>query len=125
VCSRECAETKNEMITTAWNNGAHNSSGSGYGLKVSIQDRDRYFQRDWSNVVLELDDMKTPIEVNVRKSSFWSATCRELISRDIGQWLINNKRVPWPQGKPPKIVLEPLGSNRFSAKFLDKVDMSL
>jgi hypothetical protein len=34
---------------TAWNNG-----GATYGLEVHVSDRDRYFDRGWRNVVLEL-----------------------------------------------------------------------
>jgi hypothetical protein len=28
---------------TAWNNGQHARSGNGYGLRIPIADRDRYF----------------------------------------------------------------------------------
>jgi hypothetical protein len=35
------------MIVTAWNNGKNNPSGSGYGFKVDIKDRDIYFNKDW------------------------------------------------------------------------------
>src|SRR5215203_5180115 len=42
------------MQATAWNNGSRNSSGAGYGLRIAQEDRDRLFDRDWSNVVFEL-----------------------------------------------------------------------
>ncbi len=42
------------MIVTAWNNGRHHASGAGYGLKVAIADRDRYFDPEVASVVLEL-----------------------------------------------------------------------
>jgi hypothetical protein len=35
------------MIVSAWNNGAHNRNGAGYGFKVNIPDRDQYFKQDW------------------------------------------------------------------------------
>ncbi len=31
------------MIWVAWNNGKHYSTGTGYGFKISLADRDRYF----------------------------------------------------------------------------------
>ena len=43
------------MRATAWNNGSHHASGAGYGLRVSGEDRDRYSDRDWSEVVFDLD----------------------------------------------------------------------
>ena len=33
------------MIVIAWNNGGHHPSGAGYGLKISITDRNQYFNR--------------------------------------------------------------------------------
>jgi hypothetical protein len=34
------------MIVTAYNNGQHHPSGAGYGLRLSVKDRDKYFKRD-------------------------------------------------------------------------------
>jgi hypothetical protein len=42
------------MESTAWNNGSFHSSGAGYGFKVPIDDRDRFFERSWGSVVVEL-----------------------------------------------------------------------
>jgi hypothetical protein len=42
------------MEWTAWNNGSFHSSGAGYGFKVPIDDRDRFFERSWGSVVVEL-----------------------------------------------------------------------
>lgn len=35
--------TDNIFWATAWNNGEWRASGAGYGLKVSVGDRDRFF----------------------------------------------------------------------------------
>lgn len=43
------------MIVTVWNNGAYHQSSAGYGLKISISDRDQFFKREWNSVVLELE----------------------------------------------------------------------
>ena len=101
------------MIVTAWNNSRHHESGAGYGLKVSVEDRDRFFHRHWDTVLLELEGRGTPVAVNINKDSFWGPMCRELISREIGRWLRENGYSPWPKGRPPKFVMEPLGGNRF------------
>lgn len=101
------------MIVTAWNNGVHHSSGAGYGLKVAIEDRDRYFQTEWEDVILLLEDYAYPVEVNVNKESFWGPVCRELISKDIGIWLRQNGLAPWPKRRPPKLDMRLVGDRRF------------
>ena len=101
------------MEVTAWNNGSHHASGGGYGFKLRAEDRDRYFQRSWKTVFVSLPGVTDAVEVNVAKSSFWSASCRELISREFGRWLIENRYAPWQSGAPPKFQLRHSGSNRF------------
>lgn len=95
------------MITaTAWNNGQHHRSGAGYGLKISATDRDRYFRREWRTVQLSIGTDAT-ILVNIDKDSFWNDTCRELISADLGRWMLANRFAPWPSGRPPRFTLVP------------------
>ncbi len=106
------------MEVTAWNNGAHHSTGNGYGLKVDIKDRDKYFRKDWKNALLELEGEPKEITVNVDKSSFWDPTCRELISKEIGIWLIKNGKAPWPKGCPPKMRMEHIGDARFKVRLI-------
>ena len=71
---------------TAWNNGSHKMNGAGYGIKIDPRDRDRYFRKP--NAFLRLEGQTGDISVNTDKPSFWNGTCRELISKDIGLWLI-------------------------------------
>ena len=94
------------MKVTAWNNGEHRSSGAGYGIKISAEDRDLYFDKHSKTVRIRLPDGKD-IEVNVAKSSFWNETCRELISKELGLWLIDGGYAPWPKGHPPNFELKP------------------
>ena len=77
---------------------------SGYGLKVTKRDRDLYFSQSIKTVTLLVPFRDGPrsVEVNVDKKSFWNG-CRELIFRDIGQWLIENGLETWPPGKPHRI----------------------
>jgi hypothetical protein len=105
------------MIGTVWNNGAYHSSGAGYGIKIRQVDRDKYFDRNWNNVVLELGNKKTLVSVNINKSSFWS-DCRELINKEIGIWLIHYGKGTWKKGKPPKVEIEQIVDNKFSINFI-------
>lgn len=101
------------MDVTAWNNGQHHSTGAGYGFKISVEDRDANFQKPWKTVFVSLPGSPQEVEVNVAKPSFWGATCRELISREFGRWLIENGYAPWPSGAPPKFCLRPRSDNHF------------
>jgi len=64
-------------------------------------------------VNLKLEGNTEPVEVNVDKPSFWNSTCHELISKEIGKWLMKNGFAPWPKYNPPKLILEPMSHNRF------------
>ena len=103
------------FVATAWNNGNASDSGAGYGLKIGIADRDRFFQRSWRTVTLRLaagGDTRIA-EVNCAKDSFWNGTCRELIGKEIGRWFIDNGVVPWLRGKPPRFRMCPVESGVF------------
>ncbi|MBP1908296.1 PH domain-containing protein [Methanolobus bombayensis] len=104
------------MIVTAWNNGQHHKSGAGYGLKISLADRNQNFKKEWEHIVLEMPDYPKLIKVNIKKDSFWNGTCRELISKDIGLWMISKGDAPWSDGKPPKYRMEHSSENNFSIK---------
>ena len=102
--------TDNAFLATAWNNGQWHAGGAGYGLKVSVADRDRFFRRDWRTVTLRLvaGSAFIDVEVNCAKDSFWNGTCRELISRQIGRWFLDLGLAPWPKGRPPHFDLSPI-----------------
>jgi hypothetical protein len=101
------------LIWTAWNKGRHHSSGNGYGLKIPIRDRDLFFDPKIGSAILVLPDGEREICINTEKNSFWSDTCRELISKDLGRWFIRKGLAPWPAGAPPKIRAVPLGRGKF------------
>ena len=100
------------VIVKAWSNGAHHPTGAGYGLKVSAADRDRYFRREWGTATIELPN-GVCAHVNIDKNSFWNTSCRELISHEIGQWLLHTRLAPWTADEPPDLLLEPIVRNRF------------
>jgi len=97
--------TRKPIFAKAWNNGSHHASGAGYGIKVGARDRDTLFRRQWKTVELYLPNQSAPVIVNIDKDSFWNSTCRELISREIGAWLIRTGLAPWPPGEPPSLRL--------------------
>ena len=106
----------NSFTVTVWNNGSHNKSGAGYGLKISVTDRDNYFKKTTKSAILYLEGQKNAISVNTDKPSFWNPVCRELISKDIGVWLIENKMAKWKAGHPPKFSMISKGKNQFLLK---------
>ena len=110
------------MIWTAWNNGSHHSTGAGYGLKVPIADRDAHLDRSWKYIKLDLpsDAGTETIQVSIDKPSFWDETCRELISKQIGIWLIEFRLAPWPRGKPPKFEVELVGPGHFALRGIQR-----
>jgi hypothetical protein len=98
------------MYVTAWSNGRPLRTGAGYGIRLSVGDRDRFFDPDWSDVSVDVADGE-PVLVPL-SSSFWRS-CPELRSAAIGQWLLRNALAPWPRGAPPTLVLSPAGTRRF------------
>ena len=71
------------MVVTGWNNGSpNNTTGSGYGIRLSRRDRDKYFRREWPFVTIELEGGDTT-EVNLAPS-FWRR-CTEVRGVAIGK----------------------------------------
>jgi hypothetical protein len=98
------------MIVTGWSDGSpNNASGSGYGVRLRREDRDKHFRSAWSSVSVELEEAGA---VTVKLTpSFWRR-CIELRSPAIGKWLLDHGLAPWPKGSPPKMRLEPAGDGR-------------
>ena len=98
------------MIVTGWNNGKHNNiTGGGYGIEIDPEDRDKYFRRTWTSVVIELDN-EDVVGVTV-SPSFWRG-CPELRRKEIGKWMLDHRLAPW-KGKRPRSRLELVGHRRF------------
>jgi len=99
------------MIVSGWNNGSpNNRTGAGYGIRLSKEDRDKYFQREWDFVKIELENGDV-VEVKL-SNSFWS-NCSELRSSKIGKWMLENGYAPWPKNNPPKFELIPISEKKF------------
>jgi hypothetical protein len=105
------------FIAKTWNNGQYHTSGAGYGLKISFEDRERFFDRQWQTVILHLSRYPNDIEVNVAKASFWNRNCGELIKKDIGIWLQQNNLDGWPIQQPNDLNMTVIGGNVFRVEF--------
>jgi hypothetical protein len=105
------------VIWTAWKNGKHSPTGTGYGFELSREDRDKHFSRDWQTVIVDLPygDGSIKVEVSIANQSFWEG-CSELRSKEIRQWLYRERHAPWPNRVPPKFQVVPIGKGRFRVK---------
>jgi hypothetical protein len=119
ISEEELSRTNAPVLTwTAWNNGSYHRSGAGYGFKIPIKDRDTYFKKLWDSVSLILPflDGAESTNLNINKSSFWSPSCRELISQNIGRWLIGCGLAPWSLGSPPRVQVAVIGPGQFEIR---------
>ncbi len=106
------------FIAKTWNNGHRHASGAGYGIKINMQDREQFFNRNWQTVTLHLSGNINPIEVNVDKPSFWIRNCGELISIEIGLWLQRNNAATWPPRLPHRVRMTVLGEREFKVELI-------
>jgi hypothetical protein len=106
------------FIAKTWNNGHRHTSGAGYGIKITMQDREQFFNRSWSTVILHLNGCSRPIQANVDKLSFWNRNCGELISIEIGLWLQRNNASTWPPRLPHHVRMTVLGEREFKVELI-------
>lgn len=106
------------MSWAAWNNGSYLRSGSCYGLRMSLKDRNACFQpAAWYPVQLTLFSGAQFITVVVNITpAFWRSNrpCIELRDKSIGLWLIGNNKGTRPPGNPPRFQVTWVGMNRDS-----------
>jgi hypothetical protein len=94
------------MDVTTWR------SGNTFGVRVGVANRDKYFDRSWPLIEVEMDG---EIHRFGLTAGFWHK-CPEF--RDKGQpiirnWLKRHKSVHWARGEPPCMSLIPLKDNHF------------
>lgn len=107
-------------MATCWNNGSHNANGSGYGIKLTLAERDSLLDSNWETVDLELPNSEVIKGVNCSKASMWHGSCRELIHREIGLWMRNSNIAPWEKGSPPKLRLARQNGRLLSVFCIDR-----
>lgn len=82
------------------------------GIRVGAANRARYFSESWREVVVDVDGQLRHFDLS---SGFWNR-CPEF--RDgrggyIKAWLGKHGLSEWPKGRPPRVILEPLGGSLF------------
>jgi hypothetical protein len=95
------------MDATAWNNG-----GGTYGIRVGFPNRERFFDRSWTAVEIEIDGEVRQFPV---RGGFWRH-CPEIRDKGepvIREWLCRHRTLKWAKGDPPRMELVPVGENRF------------
>lgn len=101
----------NSFRVASWNNGTFKPNGVGYGLKLSREARDRFFDPSWEYVWLYLPGRDEPLQIPL-PPSFWHKS-HELHHREIGEWLQENQFHQWPKGRPFAFTLEQTRENLF------------
>jgi hypothetical protein len=101
------------MRASAWNNSSYSATGGGYGFLLRGDERDQDLQRGWGTIRILLEEPDRWAEANIDKDSFWNRDIAELISQDIGIWLLERGLAPWKSGTPPVFELEHMDGNRF------------
>ena len=98
-----------KLKVSSWNDGKHNPTGSGYGIRVGNEAR-KYFRRDTNTIRLSIENSAF-FEVNIT-GGFWNK-CPEFRDKRIGEWMIKNGFAPWEKGKPTRFNLFVTGENEF------------
>jgi hypothetical protein len=96
------------MNATVWRGG----NGSTYGIRVGNANRDKYSDRRWTRIEVEIGGR---FHIFSLTPGFWNK-CPEF--RDSGApiirgWLHQHGLLKWPKGNPPQLELLPLGGARF------------
>ncbi|WP_061994624.1 hypothetical protein [Clostridium sp. ATCC 25772] len=99
------------MKVTTWNDGSYNVFGSGYGVRISKLDRDKFFDVTWESVSIHIGQFGNSVEIPLY-DTFWE-NCLELRSIKIGKYLIDNGLNKWESNNPHKLLLLPQDSNQF------------
>jgi hypothetical protein len=97
------------MQATVWKSV---SGVKAYGLRVLLDDRNRYFKRMWREVEIEIDGIVHRFEIG---AAFWSS--RSVIRDDdkgsLKRWLVHHRSLAWARYEPTSVTLEPVVDERF------------
>lgn len=83
-----------------------------FGVRVGVANRSRFFSPIWRQITVEMGSQSYSFQLS---AGFWK-DCPEF--RDgkeahLQKWLGSHDLLHWPKGRPPQLVLEPLGGNLF------------
>ena len=95
---------------SGWKNGKFdNRKPVAIGISVGRENANRFFDRQWDVVVIQMDRKTIPVRIT---KGFWSK-CPELRHPAIADWMKRKGFVPWHRGNPPKMFLIHVGGNQF------------
>lgn len=83
--------------------------GATYGVRVGKVNAQRFFDRRWKWIDLEIDGQTHRLSLS---PTFWT-TCPEVRSAAIGRWLSRRRLVPWPRWRPTAVKLMHIGGRKF------------
>jgi hypothetical protein len=83
-----------------------------FGIRVGVQNRALYFSQAWRDVVVEMDGQLYHFDLS---PGFWQdcPEFRDGREASIKAWLGRHALLDWPKGRPPTLMLDPVGGNRF------------
>ena len=88
--------------------------------RVFPEYRDRYFERTWATIHLQVPSQGT---LRVSPSdSFWRQ-CRELWCAALGRWLRETGMARGPRADPPMVILEHVEDATYFARWLREADV--
>jgi hypothetical protein len=96
------------MEARAWRGGNDKT----YGIRVGVSNRDRFFDRSWTEIEVEIDSKTHRFNLT---PGFWR-DCPEFRDRGtpiLREWLRTHRTLDWEKGHPPSVSLIPAGANRF------------
>lgn len=88
-----------EFIVSTWSNGKPTEKGSGLGIRIEKNDRDKYFDNSVHEIDLTMDSKIYNIKITDR---FWE-NCPELKDKEIGLFLIRHNIHMWASRKINKL----------------------
>jgi hypothetical protein len=90
------------MLCSTWKGGS-------FGIRVGNANAQKYFQKKWTEIEVIIDGKHHFFDLT---KTFWT-TCHEFRGKEIGIWLRKHGLDRWPKGRPHKVKLISLGSNKF------------
>jgi len=84
-------------------------SGGTYGISVGKINAQKYFKKSWKNIKVKIENQFYTFKLS---KTFWT-TCPEFRGCPISIWLKNIGLDKWTKNQPHRLILKPLGNNRF------------
>lgn len=103
---------ENTIIVKAWSNGnANEKTGAGYGLRISKNNRDKFFLDD-AEYFLIINKKK--IKMNITPGFY--RKCPEIRDKKIGMFLVNNNLHKWKSRSPHSLNMIKVDDETFELK---------